>query len=245
VTAPHFFVDHREFERFAVGDRVALSKEDSRHALRSLRLREGEAVTVANNLGWVGRGRLAVDGADRAVAEIAEVSRQELATHPVLNVSLAPPKGDRLTWAVQKLAEIGTDAMMLVQTARTVRFPSDQGIERLKVVAREAAMQSRRPRIMAVHPGGPFELLFGTGGDSGADVVLTEAAGAPLSEVLPPEIGSIHLVVGPEGGLTDDELRVATGRGALLASLGTGTLRTETAAIVGAALALHRYGRLG
>jgi len=118
LTAPHFFVDPNEVERLGVGDRVTLSPDDSRHALRSLRLRDGDVVTVANNLGWVGKGRLTIGSGERGGVDIAEVEHVELATHPVVNLTMAPPKGDRLTWAVQKLAEVGVDAVVLVQTAQ-------------------------------------------------------------------------------------------------------------------------------
>jgi 16S rRNA (uracil1498-N3)-methyltransferase len=75
--------------------------------------------------------------------------------------------------------------------------------------------------------------------------VLWEKAGEPLSAVLPTEVGQVRLVVGPEGGLSDAEAEAAERAGGRLASLGESVLRTETAVVVGAALVLARYGRLG
>jgi 16S rRNA (uracil1498-N3)-methyltransferase len=245
VTAPHFFVDPRDVERIEVGDRLPLAEADSQHALRALRLRDGEVVTVANNLGWVGQGRVRIETGDRASIEVLEVTKHDLVTYPIVKVTMAPPKGDRLAWAIQKLGEIGVDEVMLVETKRTVRFPSLAAHARLKTVAREAAMQARRPLIMAVHAGEPLELMFAEDARTTLDLVLTETAERLLSEVLREAVGAINVFVGPEGGFTDDELELAAKRGAVAASLGPGILRTETAAVVGASLVLHRYGRLG
>ncbi len=165
---------------------------------------------------------------------------------PSVCVALAPPKGERLAWAVQKLAELGCSELMLISTERSVRtWVGDRGEKiaaRLRKVAREAAMQSRQPFVMDLR--GPLPLVEALPPGETV-VVLWEAATAPLPSVLPPASDRIRLVVGPEGGFSDDEVRTAEGRGAALAGLGRGILRTETAALVGAALTLAHYGRLG
>ncbi len=104
-------------------------------------------------------------------------------------------------------------------------------------------MQSRQPFVMEVRAG--FDLDGVGAGEGGSTVLLWEGAAPPLRDVLVEQSGEIHVVVGPEGGFTDAEVDRATEGGARLASLGPGILRTETAAVVGAALVLSRYGRLG
>ena len=104
-------------------------------------------------------------------------------------------------------------------------------------------MQSRRPFIMNVSDRTLDELL---GQSFELQVLLHEAAEIPVRDALttaPPD--SVLLAVGPEGGFTDEEVEGAERAGIPTASLGSGILRTETAAVVGAALVLHRYGRLG
>ena len=76
-------------------------------------------------------------------------------------------------------------------------------------------------------------------------VALWEGATDPLAACLPSDSGEIRLVVGPEGGFEEREVDAMRRAGAALASLGQAILRTETAAVVGAALVLARYGRLG
>jgi 16S rRNA (uracil1498-N3)-methyltransferase len=242
VTAPHFFVDHNAHGQLKVGDRVLLSEEDSLHALRSRRLRPGEEVTVSNDGSWLGRGRLKGEVNGQAVIELEDVSPIGL-RHPEVNLSMAPPKGDRLAWAVQKLSELGVRELNLMETERSIRFPRANAVARLAVVAREAAMQSAQPRVMSVGEwDGLREALIPTGG---VNIMLHEAATDRLSEVLPQEVTWIHLLVGPEGGFSDPEVSRAREAGHRIASLGPSILRTETAAVVAAALVLARYGRLG
>jgi 16S rRNA (uracil1498-N3)-methyltransferase len=242
VTAPHFFVDPTAHERLRAGDRVRLSEEDSHHAGRSRRLRPGEEVTVSNNVSWLGKGRLAGEENGRIVVELDRVSPIEPRL-PVVNVSLAPPKGDRLAWAVQKLSELGVHELSLMGTERSIRFPSAGALARLGVIAREAAMQSAQPTVMDVGDrDGLGKALIPTGG---MDIMLHEGASDRLSAFLPDEVSGVHLLVGPEGGFTDAEVSQARESGFRIASLGPGILRTETAAVVGAALVLARYGRLG
>jgi 16S rRNA (uracil1498-N3)-methyltransferase len=241
VTAPHFFVSPDQ--TVATGDEVLLDAEDSRHALRSLRLRPGEVVTLADGSGlWV-TGVVAGEREGRAVIEVRD-TRQVLRPEPSLTVAMAPPKGDRLSWAVQKLAEIGVDRLEIVETGRTLRAWSPEratrALARLRAVAREAAMQSRRPFLMDVQQG-----VLTTEPDGPATIVLWEEAKQALSDALPAVPGPIRLMVGPEGSFTDQEVADAVAGGAVAASLGPAILRTETAAVVGAALVLARFGLLG
>ena len=243
MTAPHFFVERAT--PIEPGRRIALSEEDSKHALRSMRLRPGETVTVADDEGLWATGTLVGEEDRRAVIHLQDVrpvSRREA----IVSVALAPPKGDRLAWAVQKLGELGVDELVLVPTSRSIRsWSGDRAARaagRLRSIAREAAMQSRRPFIMPVAIASNLEEAVDV---AATVVVLWEGAQTPLHQALPTDEAAVRLVVGPEGGFSEDELGAATSRGAALATLGPGILRTETAAVVGATLALARYGRLG
>jgi 16S rRNA (uracil1498-N3)-methyltransferase len=240
VPLSHFFVPS-----LAPG-RLVLAEADSRHALRSLRLRPGDQVSLADGKGAVAEGRLVEEADGKAVVEVGE-ARRVVRPGPVVSIALSPPKGDRLAWAVQKLAELGVDETILIRTEHSVRAWQEdragQAVVRLEAVAREAAMQARRPFLMEVRPPVPLEEALNTAG--APLVALWEGASEPLSACLPEEAGGIRVVVGPEGGFSEREVATIRRGGAALASLGPGILRTETAAIVGAALVLARYGRLG
>jgi 16S rRNA (uracil1498-N3)-methyltransferase len=246
MTAPHFFVDALAAEPSL----VILSERDSRHALRSLRLRPGEPVSVADGEGRWGAGTLVRSEHGRAVIEVGDVTSVERRS-PLVSLLVAPPKGERLRWMIQKLTEIGVDSVWLTQSHRSVRTLEeerlDASVRRLEAVAREAAMQSRQAYI--THVGIHREGATGFGMSSAATasqpvVVLDESAPTPLEDALPLDPPAVvTLAVGPEGGFADDEIEPARGR--TVASLGPNILRTETAAVVGAAIVLARYGLLG
>jgi 16S rRNA (uracil1498-N3)-methyltransferase len=242
--APQFFVDRLEGE-----DRqVTLSPEDSRHALRSLRLRVGDDVTLSDDCTWVARGRIIGDQEGRAMIEVLERTHVERG-QPYLTVCMAPPKGARMSWAVQKLAEIGVWQLALLEAERNVRWwkadRTQRTVARLQTIAKEAAMQARQPFIMMVDDHDLEKTVDQAGDSTELTVMLTIGADQRLVDTLPAEVWSITLLVGPEGGFTDEEVELARRSGAHLASLGEGVLRTETAAVVGAALVLAHYGRLG
>ena len=240
MSAPHFFVED-------LGeDDAELSEADTRHAVRSLRLRPGDEVSLADGRGVVGRGTLRGERNGLAVVQIEEVAR--VARHGTeISVAFAPPKGDRLSWAVQKLSELGVDETVLMPTARSVREVrperSDQALARLRAVAREAAMQSRQPFVMAVSDGGSFEECLATGGTPA--IMLAHSGKRGLMGLLPVEAEAVRVLIGPEGGWTDQETEAARRSGVGLWSLGPSVLRTETAAVVGGALVLAHVGRLG
>ena len=114
MATAHFFVDE------LAGPRVTLGPEDSRHALRSLRLRTGEAVSLADGRGAVARGHLTGEEGQRAVIQIDEVGTASRPM-PAVSVAMANPGWDRLRWAVQKLAELGTSEVLVLETKRSVR----------------------------------------------------------------------------------------------------------------------------
>jgi 16S rRNA (uracil1498-N3)-methyltransferase len=228
------------------GVRVVLSPEDSRHALRSLRLRPGDDVTLSDDDGLLASGRLVGEEDGRAAVEV-ESTQRVVRRGLVVSVAFSPPKGDRFAWSIQKLAELGVDEVMPVRTSRSVREWNGERwsrvAPRLRTVAREAAMQSRQAFVTRLLDPQPLEEAVQV---RGATVVVLDPGGSErLRERLPEGATAVRLVVGPEGGFEPSELDRAVELGATVAGLGEQILRTETAAVVGAALVLHRYGRLG
>jgi 16S rRNA (uracil1498-N3)-methyltransferase len=241
---PHFFAGAPD-----TGQTVILSAEDAHHAMRSLRLRPGDRFTSSD-----GQGGLATCRVVRASGLLLEGEVEERVTEsrpqPFLRVLLPPPKGERLTWAVQKLTEIGADEFVLVEAARSVRRWKGERISRVRVrvgaVAQAAAKQARRRFLPEVNGVVSWDQALRGAVEEGPTVVLWERADRGLLDVLPPDPPEyLALAVGPEGGIPDEDALGARDQGALLASLGPNVLRTETAAVAAAAVALARYGRLG
>ncbi len=193
-----------------------LATTDRHHLEKVLRLRDGEVVTVAD-AGGSGRWRVC-RFASAGLSPEGEVAVEPLLA-PELVVAFAPTKGDRPEWAVQKLTELGVDRIVPLVTARSVvRWTGDRAVsavERLRRVAREAAMQSRRARLPVIENAAPFSEVIGRSG-----AAMAVAGGDPPSLVTP------LILVGPEGGWEADELAA----GGPTVGLGPGVLRTETAA---------------
>lgn len=236
MSAPHFFSDD-------LGDTVVVLRGDeAKHAVRALRVRPGETITIGD-----GRGTVVTATVEEAAGTVraAVVARRTVGRpHPRVVVYPAVPKSGKLELIVQKLTELGVDAIVPWFAERTVvrwdRTKASAHGERLRAVAREAAKQSRRAWLPDVVD--PQRLPA----PAGHVVVLHEDEhGTLLRDVLPGSPDEVALVIGPEGGLTDDEVAGLRAAGARVAGLGEQILRAETAAIVGAALVLSRYGRLG
>lgn len=197
-------------------------EHDWHHLRRVLRLRDGEPVTVTDGAGsW---RECAIDAAGLVVTGDVVVEPEPAAAV----IAAAPPKGDRLEWLVGKCTELGATAVVLLRTDRTVtKLDGERGerqLERLRRIARESAMQSRRVWLPTV--AGPLtvaELL-----ERHPTVVFAEPGGRPLAP------GERAVAIGPEGGWTDDELAaVEPGRRIRLTG---NVLRVETAALAAATL---------
>jgi 16S rRNA (uracil1498-N3)-methyltransferase len=165
---------------------------------------------------------------DGTLAPGGDVAHEPPPRWPLL-VAFAPVKGERPEWTVQKLVELGIDAIIpLAATARAVvRWDGERGgrhLERLRRVAREAAMQSRRTRLPVVHDATPLASL----GTASGPLAIADPSGTPLD--------ATHraVAIGPEGGFTDDEMGDAP-----RVALADGILRAETAALAAATLMTH------
>jgi 16S rRNA (uracil1498-N3)-methyltransferase len=207
--AAHVFIEDLE--------RPELDDIDRHHLERVLRLRVGEPVTVSDGEGGWRQCRYAGPGRVEPVGDIERLP----APTPRVTVAFALTKGGRPEWVVQKLTEAGVDRIVPVVAARAVvRWEGERGamrLNRLRSIARAAAMQSRRVWLPAVNDLQPFASVVG---DLGEAAALAQSGGAPPSLTRPATL------VGPEGGWSDDELAC----GLPWVSLGSSVLRAETAA---------------
>jgi len=209
-SAPFIFVDDLE--------RPQLTDSDLHHYRTVRRIADGAPITISD-----GRG-----GWRRATFAAAPLPSGEQHVEPVPAapsvVGFTPVKGGRPEWVVQKLTELGIDVIVALRTERSVvRWNAERGakqVERWRVIAREASMQSRRVRIPDVRELATLE-TFDADRSLGGAAVLAEP-GAPALD------GRVDRVVliGPEGGWSDGELAGRPQR-----SLPGGILRAETAAL--------------
>ena len=197
-----------------------------------LRLAPGERVRVGDGRGAVVEAEvLEASGAGLRVRVTARHEVPEPAPELVLVQAL--PKGDRGPLAVELATELGVDRIVPWSASRCVaRWQEDRaekGVARWRAVARAAAKQSRRPRVPEVAALASTREVCGLLGDADLAVVLHEQARRPMSALTVPNSGTVVVVVGPEGGITDGEAVAFRAAGAELARLGPEVLRTSTA----------------
>ena len=215
------------------GQRVTLSGDVYHHLFRVRRLARDQELRLVDGSGLARSGRILSVEADRAtVATGAVVPTNE--PQLILELWVAPPRPRRAAWLVEKATEVGVAAVRFIETRRGSRDLSRQGVERLQRVASAAVEQCHRARVPEVTgPHGWDECLDRLEGRVSWALV---PGGESIPE--PPSEGPMALVVGPEGGWAAEELVQLTAGGAGRVGLGPRVLRVETAAVVGAALAL-------
>ena len=221
--------------------RVLLDGPEGRHAATVRRLRTGEPVDLVDGVGT--RATCEVVSTTRDTVTLTVVRRTtEPAPSPRITLAQALAKGDRGELAVELATEVGVDEVLPWTAARCVQqWHGERGqksLEKWRSTAREAAKQSRRAWWPVVHEA---VRIADVAGLAGTVLVLHEAAMTRLSDVELP--GDVVLVVGPEGGLTGDELDVLEAAGAQVVRLGRTVLRTSTAGAAAAAVVSARTGR--
>lgn len=213
------------------------------HAVRVLRLRDGDPVILFDGRGGERAATLRVRGREVSVdlGEGSDVSR-ESPLRAVLVQALA--SGDKMDWIVQKAVELGADAILPLQAERSVLRLSgeraDKRVEHWRQVAVAACEQSGRNRVPELMR--PCTLREYLGGAAPAvRLTLDPQAGGRLSE-LPRPGGAVHVLIGPEGGWSDSELALCRSAGCRGVGLGPRVLRTETAGLAALAAMQALWG---
>ena len=226
AAAAHVFVD-------SLDDRLDVGGPEGHHLARVLRLRAGEAVTVADGRGTWRPYDVAAVTPEGVRLEAAAPPATEPRPEPRLAIAFALTKGDKPELTVQKLTELGADRILPVLAERSVARPAADRAAALSTrwrrIALEAARQCRRARLPEIADPAPLSGLAGHPG-----LVVAEWGGGPAAAVANPPGGELLVVVGPEGGLTDREL--ASLRPWARLGLGPHVLRAETAALAAAAV---------
>jgi 16S rRNA (uracil1498-N3)-methyltransferase len=228
------------------GSTVEVTGDEAHHAVAVRRLRVGEAVVLTDGLGRSVTGTVASTGKRVFMVEVVTVT-DEPGPDPGVTVVQAVPKGDRGELAVEVLTEVGVARIVPWAAARSVAvWKGERGVKSLsrwRSTAREAAKQSRRgwfPEVAEVASSAGVAELLAT---ADLAVVLHEDASESLASLAVPASGSIVVVVGPEGGLTDDEVAAFEAAGAHGVRLGSEVLRTSTAGVAAVAALLSRTPR--
>lgn len=241
------------------GNRALLAGPEVHHLVHVMRAKPGTRVVLFDGSGVEFDAE--VERVDRSEVRLAVLARRQVDRELPLELTLgvALPKGDRQKWLVEKAVELGVARIVPLRTARSVAQPVEQALERLRRTVIEASRQCGRNRLMEIAPprtwadyvadtvdvpsrllAQPHGRYTGTGWVAGvqrSEPPVCQPRGRPAADHQPPGsmAGPVFLAVGPEGGLTGEEVSLAVAAGWQTIDLGPRTLRVETAALLLAA----------
>ena len=221
------------------GREYPLPAAAARHVAQALRMRRGDALALFTGTG--GEYAATITRIDRhgvlaQVEQFVDIERESVRPITLVQAVIA---ADMMDFVVRKAVELGASAIIPVQAARSQGLPRERAARRVahwRQIAIAACEQCGRNRVPGIAPVVAWsDWLAGAGDQQAPMVILDHAASSPLASVVG-ESAPRTVIVGPEGGFTQEEAGAARARGAIAAQLGPRVLRAETAAL--AALAV-------
>ncbi len=234
MNSPRFF----STQPLPVGARVDLSENAARHAVRVLRLRENDGLTLFDGTGGEVAARIAHVGRDAVVAEVMQ--RRDVECESPIDITLvqALQSGEKMDLTVQKAVELGVRRIVPVTSQRSVvRLEGDRAQRRVahwQAVAISACEQCGRNRVPEVSDlvGLRQWLAKPASGGSVVRLLLDPRSTNTLDSLPCPREGcGVELLIGAEGGLSPEETEMALQAGFTGVRLGPRVLRTETAGL--------------
>jgi 16S rRNA (uracil1498-N3)-methyltransferase len=229
------------------GAQIVLTGSAANHVARVLRLRAGAPLIVFNGEGGEYRAEILQTGDKQVSVAVGEFVQGTPESPLRITLTQGIPRAERMDWALQKATELGVAAIAPIIAARSVvRLDETQGAKKLEhwrnivIGACEQCGRSRIPQLL------PPKLLrdhLATHPKEGLRLVLSPNAPRSLSGMTSMP-AKVELLIGPEGGLDDEEVNRAQAAGYVPVKLGPRVLRTETAAITALTVLQAMWGDL-
>ncbi len=211
------------------GSSYDFANEDAFHAIKVLRIAAGEIFNLGDGKGaW---SRVVVESVNKKSMQVKVLEsgfEEPLTTS--FTVIQAIPKGDRIKESIELSTEGGADRIVMWKASRSIGRSEDK-IEKLQLTAREASKQSRRFRIPSVVGVATTENIIDEIAKVDLALVFHESATQSISQVVHPGAKSVAIIIGPEGGLTDEEVSAFSAAGAKVVLMGRPILRSAHAGL--------------
>ncbi len=233
------------------GDRVELPEAEAKRLYRVLRMGVGDPVALIDGAREYS-ARITSIGSKSVSVEILGASK--CSSEPSIGITLGQglPKGEKLEWVLQKSVELGVMSFVPVVMERSVKRPNERDAEkkhaRLVKIATEAVQQSGRVCVPEVTPLRELAAFLAQTRYAQLKLLLYEGEKTKsLRDILHDagDVKSIAILVGPEGGLSESEVRLAESFGFVSVGLGPRILRTETAGIAAVSIIQYELGDIG
>ena len=223
-----------------------MPREAAHHALRVLRLRVNDPVQVFDGAGRALDGKISEISGKRVLLHELQASRDDAESPLRIILAQAMSSSEKMDWVVQKATELGVAVIQPVQTQRSVAKLSSERVEKRtqhwRGVVISACEQCGRNTLPEISPPQDFAAwLAKVSGSVAAKFILQPEGSIPLHKQAPPQDGVV-LLIGPEGGFSEDEARMAHLAGFTPIRMGKRVLRTETAAMAGIAALQTLWG---
>lgn len=244
-----YFVNPEQIQENA----VRLTGEDAFHAIKVMRARTGDRFVACDGSGGAMLAAITDIRKDEVVAEVLNEPVASRETAVELWVFQGLPKGDKLETVIQKSTELGAWRIVPFQSSRTVVQLDDRKegrkLERWRKIAKEAAEQAHRSRVPSIEVPISWKQLLQEAARADLALFCYENGEGGLRTVLRgadwSQVKRAAVVVGPEGGFSEQEAAEAEQAGLRLVSLGARILRTETAALAALACMAYEAGEMG
>ena len=226
---------------------IEITGDDVHHIRQVLRMRPGEEVLVSSGDDWEYTCRITALEDERVSAQILDVQKpgRELASRLYLFQCI--PKGDKMEWIIQKAVELGVYQIIPVASRRCVvkldGKKAESRLARWNAVAASAAKQSKRMIVPGVMPLQNFSEALRRAEELDVRLIPYERAEGMaatrrlLGQILPGH--SVGILIGPEGGFEEEEVKAAEQAGFCSVTLGKRILRTETAGITALSILMY------
>jgi 16S rRNA (uracil1498-N3)-methyltransferase len=221
-----FFVDNLPT---TVGATYEFDSDDAFHAIKVLRIAAGEIFNLSDGAGaW---SRVSVNNVNKKsmTVTVLESGFEEALTEQFTIVQ-AIPKGDRIKESIEMSTEGGVDRIVMWKAARSIGR-ADEKLEKLQLTAREASKQSRRFRIPLVSGVATTDQVVDEIAKADLALVFHESATSTISRAITAGAQKVLIIIGPEGGLTDDEVETFAAAGAKVVLMGRPILRSAHAGL--------------
>jgi len=242
---PTFFVNRGNIQ----GDTAVLSGTEAGHMLRSVRLGPGDSFFAFDEEGYRYRMRI-LEATSRSLrAEVLESWLPEPLPEVAVSLLTGLPKADKMDFILEKATELGCFRVAPFRSSRTIPRPDPQDVrrrvQRWERVALAAAKQCGSARVPEIPGLLSFPDALSLGAEAEGRVVFYEGEGRFGLKKALSSMGrarSVALLVGPEGGFSEDEVKEAERAGFVRAGLGARILRVETAAIAAVSMVMYHFG---
>lgn len=240
---------HRSYdsalENCNTGEIVSLSKEESFHIVKVLRLKNGDHIEICDGNGRAFLGEIINPSALVQIKILSELDSNEPETNVVLYQSLS--KGTKMDLVIQKAVELGVNEIVPVATEFSVVKinDSDNKTSRWRKIASEAVKQCKRSAVPLISEPVKFKDAIDNMSKHDVSLVAYECEKErKITDDLFVDATSVGIFIGPEGGFSQAEIEYATQKGVIPVTLGKRIMRTETAAIALSAIVMYKLGEL-